>query len=86
MQISKLVLHFQRSPLDLSQDQIEEYLFYLRQHETPSVKSSVTYRAKTRSFLFLLHKKKTHVATAMLTFFLFYKNLKITSPYPTSYT
>ncbi len=39
MQISKLVLHFGRSPLDLSEDQLEEYLFYLRQHEKPSMSS-----------------------------------------------
>jgi integrase/recombinase XerD len=39
MQISKLVLHFERSPLDLSQDQLEEYLFYIRQHEKPSMSS-----------------------------------------------
>ena len=39
MQISKLVLHFERSPLDLSQDQLEEYLFYIRQHEKPSLSS-----------------------------------------------
>lgn len=39
MQISKLVLHFQRSPLYLSQDQLEEYLFYIRQHEKTSMSS-----------------------------------------------
>lgn len=39
MQISKLVLHFQCSPLELSQDQLEEYLFYIRQHNTPSMSS-----------------------------------------------
>lgn len=39
MQISKLVLHFQCSPLNLSVDQLEEYLFYIRQHETPSLSS-----------------------------------------------
>ena len=39
MQISKLVLHFQCSPLDLSQDQLEEYLFYIRRHEKPSLSS-----------------------------------------------
>ncbi len=39
MQISKLVLRFQRSPLELSQDQLEEYLFYLRQHDKPSMSS-----------------------------------------------
>jgi len=39
MQISKLVLHFQRSPLDLSQDQLEEYLYSLHQNEPPSLSS-----------------------------------------------
>lgn len=39
MQISKLVLHFQRSPLELSQDQLEEYLFYLHQQDQPSMSS-----------------------------------------------
>jgi hypothetical protein len=39
MQISKLVLHFQCSPLILSQDQLEEYLFYIRQHEKPGMSS-----------------------------------------------
>ena len=39
MQISKLVLHYQCSPLDLSVDQIEEYLFHIRQHEKPSMSS-----------------------------------------------
>jgi site-specific recombinase XerD len=39
MQISKLVLHFKCSPLDLSVDQLEEYLFYIREHETPSLSS-----------------------------------------------
>lgn len=39
MQISKMVLHFKCSPLDLSVDQMEEYLFYLRQNETPSLSS-----------------------------------------------
>jgi integrase/recombinase XerD len=39
MQISKLVLHFKASPLDLSVDQLEEYLFYIREHETPSLSS-----------------------------------------------
>lgn len=39
MQISKMVLHFKCSPLDLSVDQLEEYLFYIRQNETPSLSS-----------------------------------------------
>jgi len=39
MQISKLVLHFNCSPLELSRDQLEEYLFYVREHETPSLSS-----------------------------------------------
>jgi integrase/recombinase XerD len=39
MQISKLVLHFKCSPLELSVDQLEEYLFLIREHETPSLSS-----------------------------------------------
>lgn len=39
MQISKLVLHFKCSPLELSVDQLEEYLFYIRQNESPSLSS-----------------------------------------------
>lgn len=39
MQVSKMVLHFKCSPLQLSTDQIEEYLFYIREKETPSLSS-----------------------------------------------
>ena len=39
MQISKMVLYYKTSPLDLSVDQLEDYLFYIRQHETPSMSS-----------------------------------------------
>lgn len=39
MQISKMVLHYKCSPLELSIDQMEEYLFTIRQHETPSLSS-----------------------------------------------
>jgi len=39
MQISKMVLHFECSPLELSIDQMEEYLFQLRQNEKPSMSS-----------------------------------------------
>ena len=39
MQISKLVLHFTCSPLDLSIDQLEEYLFLIAQREKPSMSS-----------------------------------------------
>lgn len=39
MQISKMVLHFGCSPLELSVDQMEEYLFQLRQNEKPSLSS-----------------------------------------------
>lgn len=40
MQISKLVLHYQTSPLDLSKDQLEEYLFYLLQQKSSPSRSS----------------------------------------------
>ncbi|MCG8580501.1 MAG: site-specific integrase [Bacteroidales bacterium] len=39
MQISKMVLHFRSSPLELTIDQMEEYLFDLRQNEKPSMSS-----------------------------------------------
>jgi len=39
MQISKLVIHFECSPLELSVDQMEEYLFTLRQNGSPSLSS-----------------------------------------------
>ena len=39
MQISKLVLYFKSSPLELSIDQMEEYLFQIRQNEKPSMSS-----------------------------------------------
>jgi site-specific recombinase XerD len=39
MQMSKLVIHFESSPLDLSVDQMEEYLFIVHQNEKPSLSS-----------------------------------------------
>jgi len=39
MQISKMVVHFGCSPLELSIDQMEEYLFTIRQNEKPSLSS-----------------------------------------------
>jgi len=39
MQISKMVIHLRCSPLDLSIDQMEEYLYFIREHETPSMSS-----------------------------------------------
>lgn len=39
MQISKLVLYYQCSPLELTIDQLEEYLYHIREHETPSMSS-----------------------------------------------
>lgn len=39
MQISKMVLYFKCSPLELSIDQMEEYLYFIRQNEKPSMSS-----------------------------------------------
>lgn len=39
MQVSKMVLYFKTSPLELSIDQMEEYLFHIRQNEKPSMSS-----------------------------------------------
>jgi len=38
-QISKLVLHYKKSPLDLSVDELEEYLYLIREKESPSLSS-----------------------------------------------
>jgi integrase/recombinase XerD len=39
MQISKMVIHLKCSPLDLTIDQMEEYLYFIREHEPPSLSS-----------------------------------------------
>jgi site-specific recombinase XerD len=39
MQISKMVLHYRCSPLTLSVDQIEDYMFTIQQNESPSMSS-----------------------------------------------
>jgi len=39
MQISKMVLHYRCSPLVISVDQIEDYMFSLQQSESPSMSS-----------------------------------------------
>lgn len=36
---SKLVLHYKKSPLDLSVDELEEYLYLIREKESPSFSS-----------------------------------------------
>jgi len=38
-QISKLVLFYQKSPLDLTTEEVEEFLVYLRHNEPPSLSS-----------------------------------------------
>lgn len=38
-QISKLIIHYQCSPLNLTIDQLEEYLYWLKVHESPSASS-----------------------------------------------
>ncbi len=54
MQISKMVLHFKCCPLELSIDQMEEYLFELRQNEKPSLSSfkHLIYGLKTMYAMF----------------------------------
>lgn len=57
MQISKLVLHFGCSPLELSVDQLEEYLFLVAQNEKPSMSSfkHLVYGLRT---MFAMFKKE----------------------------
>ena len=58
MQVSKMVLHFKTSPLELSVDQMEEYLFHIRQNEKPSMSSfkHLVYGLRT---LFSVFKNET---------------------------
>lgn len=57
MQISKLVLHYGCSPLELSIDQLEEYLFLIAQNEKPSMSSfkHLVYGLRT---MFAMFKKE----------------------------
>ncbi len=38
-QISKLIIHYKCNPLDLTIDRLEEYLYWLKLHESPSASS-----------------------------------------------
>ena len=61
MQISKLVLHFNCNPLDLSVDQMEEYLSHLRQqNNSPSLSSfkHLVYGLKTMFTMFTMFKQE----------------------------
>ncbi len=57
MQISKMVLHFNSSPLELSIDQMEEYLFELQLNEKPS-KSSFKHLVYGLRTMFTMFKNK----------------------------
>lgn len=54
MQIAKMVLHFKCSPLDLSVDQMEEYLFTIHQNQQPSLSSfkHLVYGLRTMFMMF----------------------------------
>ncbi len=62
MQISKLVLHFKCSPLELSIDQIEEYLFLIRQKETPSMSTFKHLVYGLRSMYVMFKNEKLQLA------------------------
>lgn len=57
MQISKMVLYFKASPLELTVDQMEGYLFHIRQNESPSMSSfkHLVYGLRT---MFTMFKKE----------------------------
>lgn len=54
MQISKMVLHYRCSPLSISIDQIEDYMFTIQQNESPSMSSfkHLVYGLKTMYSMF----------------------------------
>ena len=47
LQISKLTMFYERSPLDLGMDELEEYLLFLRSKATPSLSTFNDYFGQT---------------------------------------
>lgn len=62
MQISKMVLHFKASPLELSIDQMEEYLFQIRKDEKPSMSSFKHLVYGLRSMFSMFKNEKLYLA------------------------
>ncbi len=58
MQISKMVVHFECSPLELFIDQIAEYLFTICQNEKPSLSSFKYLENRLRAVVSLYRCKK----------------------------
>jgi site-specific recombinase XerD len=62
MQISKMVLYFKASPLELSIDQMEEYLFQIRQNEKPSMSSFKHLVYGLRTMFLMFKNEKLYLA------------------------
>ena len=62
MQISKMVLYFKTSPLELSIDQMEEYLFQIRQNEKPSMSSFKHLVYGLRTMFSMFRNEKLYLA------------------------
>jgi len=61
-QIAKMALHFGRSPLELSQSDVEEYLFYLIQRGTDSKSSFKHLVYGLRKLYLLFDKEELHLS------------------------
>jgi site-specific recombinase XerD len=57
-----MVLYFKTSPLELSIDQMEEYLFHIRQNETPSMSSFKHLVYGLRTMFSMFKKEKLYLA------------------------
>lgn len=62
MQTAKLVLHFKQTPLELSIDQLEEYLYQLRLNEKPSMSSFKHLVYGLRHIFAMSGKEELHLA------------------------
>ncbi len=62
MQISKMVLKLECSPLKLSVDQMEEYIFQLQQNESPSMSSFKHLVYGLRTFFLMFNNEKLYLA------------------------
>ena len=56
-QTSKLVLHYKKSPLDLSVDELEEYLYLIREKESPSL-SSFKHLVYGLRYIYVMYKNE----------------------------
>ena len=66
LQISKLTMFYERSPLDLSIEEVEEYLLFLRSKATPSLSTFKHLVYGLRHLYRIYHKKELELALPVI--------------------